>query len=93
MSLDVLRKRIDEIDRELVELLCRRAETATEIGAEKRRQQACIQDRVREDEVLERARRLNRGPLTGEDVTGVFREIIEACSRVQERSGTEARRG
>lgn len=86
MSLEVLRKRIDAVDADLVALLSQRAETALAIGAEKRRQQATIQDRAREQEVLARVRSLNRGVLSDEDLARIFEAIIAACSRVQEKS-------
>ena len=84
MSLEALRKRIDAIDRELVELLCRRAETAVQIGAEKRRQQATIHDPTREDEVLAQAVHCNRGPLSADAVRAIFRDIMDECARLQE---------
>lgn len=82
--MEALRKRIDAIDRELVELLCRRAETAVQIGAEKKRQQATIHDPQREDEVMAQAVRTNRGPLSDVSVRAIFRNIMDACARVQE---------
>lgn len=91
MSLDDLRRQIDDLDRALVDLLCRRAEVAVQIGEEKRRHHACIQDPARENEVLAHVRQWNRGPTTDADMEALFRDIMTICSRIQRDS--EADRG
>ena len=58
------RKRIDELDRKLVELLNQRAQCAVEIGRLKRHTNLPVYEPDRERIILENVCRLNRGPLS-----------------------------
>ena len=58
MSLDDLRKDIDDIDARMVKLLAERLSTARKIGALKKKGLKQIQDGAREKEVLEHVRKL-----------------------------------
>ena len=57
------RKRIDELDRKLVELLNERARAAQEIGKLKRNTQIPIYEPEREKIIFENVREANQGPL------------------------------
>ncbi len=73
-SLEELRNRIDEVDRQLARLLEERLRLCREIGEAKARQGAPLRDPAREDEVLSRVPpRLRR----------IFRVIIDECIDVQ----------
>ena len=80
-----LRRKIDGMDQALVQLLNRRAAGAVKIGAEKRRQDTPILDPVREQKILARVRRLNRGPLSQEAMALVFSGIISVCRTLQQK--------
>ncbi len=54
MEIQELRKEIDEIDRQIVNLYCRRMETAVRIGEEKRKRGLPVRDAERERELLDR---------------------------------------
>ena len=84
MRVAELRNEIDKIDAKLVHLLNERARRAVEIGIEKKRDGASVHDRAREDQVLERVRDLNSGPLDNEAISRIYREIISACINAQE---------
>jgi len=84
MTLDDLRQRIDRIDEDIVRLLSERAGVAVEIGREKRRQGAPVVDPARENDVLGRVRRLNRGPMSDAAMDALYRSIVRECSRLQE---------
>jgi len=86
MSLDELRNEVDRVDAELVRLLNERAGLTARIGDEKRRKGAPIRDAVREDEVLERIRSSSDGPMGDAALQAIYREIIRACTRIQEKS-------
>jgi chorismate mutase-like protein len=92
VTIEVWRKRIDEIDRDLVALVNKRAELAVRVGEEKRRRGTGIQDPEREDEVLRRIRRLNGGPLSEGALDAIYREIMAGCTEVQS-SDAAPRRG
>jgi chorismate mutase len=83
MTIEDWRAEIDKIDGELLRLLNRRAELAVRVGESKRRAGRAVEDRVREREVLERARENNRGPLDGDALARLFRAIIRESRRLQ----------
>jgi len=64
MSLGDWRRRIDEIDRKLVELLNERSRCALEIGRIKQAEHLPLYQPDREREVLENAEKANPGPLS-----------------------------
>jgi chorismate mutase/prephenate dehydratase len=78
-DLSGLRKRIDEINAELVRLLNERAEAAQEIGRIKQAGGAPIHQPARERAVLDQVTARNPGPLTADQVRRIFVEIISAC--------------
>lgn len=70
------RASIDAIDDEILRLVNRRAEHAQAIGALKN---GAIYRPEREAQVLRRIKEGNPGPLSGETVARLFREIMSAC--------------
>ena len=81
---DLARRRaaIDALDREILERLNARAAHAQSIGALKAGGAAYRPER--EAQVLARLRSENRGPLSGEAVTGVFRQVMSACLALEQ---------
>lgn len=79
MSLDDLRKKIDEIDVKIVDLINRRAQVAHEIGKLKNEDGDSIYKPHREQAVLDHAVKASEGPLPDESVQAVFREIMSGC--------------
>ena len=82
-SVDVLRKKIDQIDAKVVNLLNARAGLAQRIGHSKSRTGSEVYVPNREKEILERVSELNRGPLPSDAVRAVFREIISGCRSLE----------
>ena len=79
MSLEDLRKRIDEIDAELVQRMNERARCAVEIGHLKRAAGANdVYVPEREREVLERVAKSNPGPLKDATLLAVWKELMSA---------------
>ena len=74
------RKKIDEIDVKLVELLSRRAGVVEDVAAAKRVLNKEVDDPGRREQVLARARSQNAGPLSNEDLTSIFERIIDKMS-------------
>jgi chorismate mutase/prephenate dehydratase len=84
MNLDDLRKRIDEIDARIVELISSRIKVAEDIGREKEKQGKQIQDREREGLVLENVRNIARRENIGEkDIENIYRYILTVSKRRQ----------
>jgi chorismate mutase/prephenate dehydratase len=84
MSLDDLRKKIDEIDARIVELIGERISIAEEIGQGKKEKNKLIEDRERELRVLENVRSMARDKnISQNDIEKVYRQIMEACKNIQ----------
>jgi chorismate mutase/prephenate dehydratase len=84
-TLQAIRARIDEIDDALLRLVNERAGAAAEVAAAKEAEgrQADFYRPAREAEVLRRLRDANEGPLSDEDITRLFREVMSACLALQ----------
>ena len=83
MDISDWRRKIDEIDRELVELINRRAQAAHEIGKLKRSTGAPIYEPDRERAVLEHVVALNAGPLVHADIRRIFERIMDVMRQIQ----------
>jgi chorismate mutase-like protein len=77
------RKKIDELDRQLVELLSERARAAVEIGRLKRNTDLPIYEPQRERVVFENVEKMNRGPLPGKDLVRIYERIMDVMRNVQ----------
>src|SRR5215471_3343096 len=82
-SVTDLRKEIDAIDDQIVELLNRRAELAKEIGQHKARARSHYFTPEREDTVLKRLVHRSRGTMPADALRAVYREIISACRALE----------
>lgn len=74
------RKKIDEIDAQLVDLLSRRADVVEDIAAAKRILNKQVDDPGRREQVLAHARAQNAGPLSNDELTSIFERIIDKMS-------------
>ncbi len=83
MNIAEWRKKIDELDRKMVELLNERAGAAREIGRLKRNTQMPIYEPERETKILENVRSANQGPLPNRELTQVFERIIDVMRNIQ----------
>ena len=84
-SVDVLRKKIDQIDEKIVNLLNARASLAQHIGHNKSLSSQEVYVPNREKEILQQVSELNRGPLPTDAIRSVFREIISGCRSLEAR--------
>ncbi len=82
-SLPSLRKRIDQLDRRLLQLLNRRATRALAIGRLKHRRKWPVFDAAREASVLRQILQANGGPLSAAAVRHIFQAILCECRRRQ----------
>ena len=71
-----LRTRIDDLDRQIVDLLNSRARVVVDIGKIKQNQNLSIYAPDREKAVLDKVRRLNAGPLPNRCLEAVYRELM-----------------
>jgi chorismate mutase len=77
------RKKIDELDGRLVELLSQRAHAAIEIGRLKRHTNLPIYEPDRERIVFENVSKLNAGPLPERDLVRIFERIMDVMRNIQ----------
>ena len=76
MSLDDLRKRIDEVDTQLVKLLNERAQIVVEVGQLKSKTEGPIYAPDREKQVFEKIKKANTGPLHDRTLIAIWRELM-----------------
>ena len=77
------RKKIDELDRRLVELLSERARAAVEIGRLKRNTNLPVYEPDRERVVFENVQQINPGPLPGRDLVRIYERIMDVMRNIQ----------
>jgi len=77
------RKKIDEIDRKLVELLNLRAQAAHEIGRLKRDAKMPIYEPQREATVFKNVQKTNQGPLPERDMAQIYERIMDVMRKIQ----------
>ncbi len=76
MSLEELRKKIDEIDAKLVELVNERARVVVDIGKLKTNASVPIYAPDREKAVLDKIAAVNQGPLPNATLVAIWRELM-----------------
>jgi len=89
MDINDWRKRIDELDAKLVELLNERSRAVAEIGRLKRKSGQPIYQPEREREILERVQALNPGPLRNEALKRLFERVLDEARALEQETGGE----
>ncbi len=84
MTLEDIRRQIDTIDRELLDLLGRRADLVHEVGLIKKRDGLQIYAPEREEALLRRLIEMNRGRLPEKSIRAIFREIMSAALALED---------
>ena len=82
-SLTSLRRRIDLLDREIVERINERADLAHSIGKIKDAAGSVVYAPGREEEVLSSAVEVSKGPLSEQCIRAIFREIISGSRAIE----------
>ncbi len=81
-ELKALRARIDGIDDTLLQLVSERAGIAQQVGRAKKGEK--IYRPEREAQIVRRLRETNPGPLSGDTIERLIREIMSACRALEE---------
>lgn len=84
MNLDDIRRQIDTLDHDLLDLLNRRAELVHQVGIVKKRDGLQIYAPEREDALLRRLIEMNQGRLPEKSVRAIFREIMSAALALED---------
>lgn len=82
-SLDSLKKDTKKIDLEIIELVNERAECVVQVGEFKRQFDAPIYAPHRESAVLQKIKKLNRGPLSHRTLEAIYRELMSGSFRLE----------
>ncbi|MCB1141229.1 MAG: prephenate dehydratase [Leptospiraceae bacterium] len=82
-DLQDLRKKIDSLDKEIVDKIQERASYAIKIGETKRAKGEPIYRPDREKEVYEKIQKLSNGPLPANALRSIYREIMSASIAIE----------
>src|ERR1041384_6251790 len=77
------RKKIDELDRKLVELLSERAHAAHEIGKLKKNASMPIYEPDRERNVFDNVKTANKGPLPDRELLRIYERVMDVMRHIQ----------
>jgi len=89
-ALEKLRKQIDSIDEQLLDLFNRRASCAVEVAEIKRALAGDADENInffrpdREAQVIKRLKSLNSGPLSDDEIGRLIREVMSACLALEQ---------
>lgn len=83
MTLEDWRKRIDEVDLQLVALLNERAKAALEIGRLKQLATLPVYEPKREMVIYDNIRAINSGPLPDIELVRIYERIIDVMRTLQ----------
>jgi len=83
MAIKALRKKVDSIDSEILELLNKRAEVILKIGEAKAKKGDSIYAPAREKDVYKRIVSKNKGPVPMASVKAIFREIMSSALQLE----------
>lgn len=83
MSIEEARKKIDEIDSELIKLFEERMKTAQQIAEEKKKKNLPVFDKKREEEILEKIGE-KCSPEFNNYTTELYEKIFELSKKYQE---------
>jgi chorismate mutase len=85
MEISDWRKKIDELDIEIVSLISQRAAAARAIGELKKTVNLPVYEPRREQDVFDRVRAANPGPLDDAELLHVYERIIDVMRTLQRR--------
>ena len=83
MDIEDWRRKIDELDRQIVALISERARAAQAIGRLKRTSSLPVYEPGREKVIFENVRSANHGPLPDIEMTHIYERIIDVMRATQ----------
>ncbi|EOO26180.1 chorismate mutase [Bacillus cereus VD133] len=87
-NLQVLRKKVTELDKKILHILNKRGQLVQKIGAEKNKLDLKICDLEREKELLAELKLSNEGPYSSQMIEGIFENIFKCSKELQMRHDT-----
>ena len=83
MNLEDIRNLLDRVDEEILVLLNKRPSLSKEIGKIKKEKNLPVFDPEREEEVIKKVIKKNKGPLKEKQLRSIYREILSASRSLQ----------
>ncbi|MGB7136157.1 MAG: chorismate mutase [Acidobacteriaceae bacterium] len=83
MDIETFRREIDELDRQIVALISKRAAAAQEIGRLKRQTDLPVYEPNRERVIFENVRTHNPGPLPDIELVHIYERIVDVMRALQ----------
>jgi len=83
ISIQNLRKAIDQLDEKLIAILNKRTKLAIAIGRLKEKLGKAVYMPAREQQIYKRIKKFNKGPLNGKTLMAVYREIMSGTLMLQ----------
>jgi len=83
MDIAEWRKKIDDLDRQIVQLMNERAQCAHEIGKLKRNSDMPIYEPDREKVIFDNIKRQNTGPLSQVQLRQVYERLVDVMRQIQ----------
>lgn len=84
MDIETMRLRIDELDRQIVELISERARAAQVIGRLKKSSTLPVYEPNREATIFKNVRAANKGPLPDMELTHIYERLIDVMRALQQ---------
>lgn len=84
MDIAEWRVKIDELDREIVALISKRARAAQEIGRLKQSSTLPVYEPNRETVVFENVRAANKGPIPDNELVHIYERLIDVMRSLQQ---------
>ena len=85
MEISDWRRKIDELDEQIVKLISQRAEAAQAIGELKRHSELPVYEPKREQIVFDHVLKVNPGPLGDAEILHVYERIVDVMRSLQRR--------
>lgn len=85
MEISDWRRKIDELDEQIVRLINQRAEAAQAIGLLKQKDTLPVYEPQREKIVFEHVRDANKGPLSDTEVIHIYERIVDVMRSIQKK--------
>jgi chorismate mutase/prephenate dehydratase len=83
MSIEQRRAKIDQIDRQIIELINARYQEVLEIGRLKKNNASAIYVPEREKALLEKISKINNGPMKPDTLRAIYREIMSGALQLE----------
>ena len=83
MEISDWRRKIDELDEQIVRLINQRADAARAIGELKEGANLPVYEPQREKDVFDHVRRVNLGPLSEIEIVDIYERIIDVMRALQ----------